>query len=147
MSGSPTFSKLTEQSLEDHGLIRFHLDQLGRGLRGFDTAAATAEAMRELAVRIDSFKDRLEEHFRLEEGGGLLQAVVDALPQAESDVRRIRAEHARMGSALDEVRRLARSGDTAQAGALRAELGRILDAIREHEREEDELVRRAIRHS
>jgi len=145
MSGSPTFPKLTEQSLEEHEVIQFHLDQLERGVREFDPAAATGETMRGLAVRIDSFKDRLEEHFRLEEDGGLLQAVADALPQAESDIRRIRAEHARMGAALDEVRRTARSAERAVAGALKSELERILIVIREHEREEDALVRRALR--
>lgn len=145
MSGSPTFPKLTEQSLDEHEVIQFHLDQLERGIREFEPANATAETMRELAVRIDSFKDRLEEHFRLEEDGGMLQSVTDALPQAESDIRRIRAEHSRIAAALDEVRRSARSADLPEPVALKTELERILSTIREHEREEDALVRRALR--
>jgi hypothetical protein len=63
-----------------------------------------------MAVRIDSFKERLDEHFASEEDGGLLQGLQDALPQAESDVKRIRAQHTRMREALDAVRAIARRG-------------------------------------
>jgi hypothetical protein len=145
MGGSQTFPKLSEQSLDEHGVIHFHLDQLERALREFDPAAADAEGIRNLAVRIDSFKERLDEHFGLEEDGGLLQGVLDALPQAESDVRRVKTQHARMSEALEGVRRAARAGDLAGATALKAELERVLSMLREHEREEDALVRRALR--
>jgi len=145
MSGSQTFPKLGEQSLEEHGLIRFHLDQLERALQGFDPASATVDTLRTLAVRIDSFKERLDEHFGSEEDGGLLQGILDALPQAESDVRRIKTQHARVREALDAARRLARGGDPAEASALKDELARVLTMMREHEKEEDALVRRALR--
>ena len=145
MSGSQTFPKLGEQSLEEHGLIQFHLDQLERALSGFDPAAATPDTLRTLAVRIDSFKERLDEHFGAEEEGGLLQGILDALPQAESDVRRIKTQHARVHEALDAARRLARGGDPAEAPALKSELARVLTMMREHEGEEDALVRRALR--
>ena len=145
MNGSPTFPKLTERSAEEHGVIAFHLDQLGRALGEFDAGAASADALLDLALRIDSFKDRLEEHFRDEEDGGLLQAVVEALPQTESDLRRLKTEHKRLCGALDELRRVARSGEVAQAAAIKVELERVVEAIREHEREEDTLFRRAIR--
>jgi hypothetical protein len=145
MSGSLTFSKLREQALEEHELVHFHLDQLERALREFDAAAADAESIRNLAVRIDSFRERLEEHFASEEEGGWLQGVLDALPQAESDVRRIRNQHARVLEALDGARRVARSGDLGVAAALKDDLTRLLAGLREHEREEDALARRALR--
>ena len=145
MSGSQTFPKLGEQSLEEHGVIHFHLDQLDRALQGFDADTATPDTLRTLAVRIDSFKERLDEHFGAEEEGGLLQGILDALPQAESDVRRIKTQHARVHEALDAARRLARGGDPAEAAALKAELARVLTMMREHEKEEDALVRRALR--
>jgi hypothetical protein len=145
VTGSQIFSKLSEQALEEHGLIHFHLDQLERALLDLDPASAQPETMRTVAVRIDSFKERLDEHFGTEEGGGLLQGILDALPQTESDVRRIRTQHARLGEALERARAIARRGDPAEAPALNEELDRFLAMMREHEREEDVLVKRALR--
>jgi hypothetical protein len=145
MSGSQIFSKLSDRALEEHGLIHFHLDQLERALSDLDPAHAQVETLRTVAVRIDSFKERLEEHFGTEEGGGLLQGILDALPQTESDIRRIRAQHARLGEALESARAIARRGDPAEAPALKDELDRFLAMMREHEREEDALVMRALR--
>lgn len=145
MTGSQIFSKLSEQALEEHGLIHFHLDQLERALSDLDPANAQPETLRTVAVRIDSFKERLEEHFGTEEDGGLLQGILDALPQTESDVRRIRTQHARLGEALERARTIARRGDPAEAAALKEDLDRFLAMMREHEREEDELVKRALR--
>jgi hemerythrin-like domain-containing protein len=145
MTGSQIFSKLSEQAIEEHGLIRFHLDQLERALSDLDPATADAETLRTFAVRIDSFKERLDEHVGTEEEGGLLQGILDALPQTESDVRRIRTQHARLGEALERARAIARRGDPAEASALKDQLDRFLAKMREHEREEDELVKRAVR--
>ena len=145
MSGSQIFSKLSERAVEDHGVIHFHLDQLERALSDLDPASAEPETLRTVAVRIDSFKERLAEHFGTEEDGGLLQGIQDALPQAESDVRRLRAQHARLDEALERARAIARSGDPAEAPALKAELDRFLAMMREHERKEDALVTRALR--
>ena len=145
MTGSQIFSKLSEQAIEEHGLIHFHLDQLERALSDLDPASAQTETFRTVAVRIDSCKERLDEHFGTEEEGGLLQGILDALPQTESDVRRIRTQHARLGEALERARAIARRGDPAEASALKENLDRFLVMMREHEREEDELVKRALR--
>ena len=145
MSGSQIYSKLSERALEDHGLIHFHLDQLERALSDLDPASAKAETLLTVALRIDSFKERLEEHFGSEEGGGLLQGILDALPETESDIRRIRTQHSRLGEALERARAIARRGDPAEAPALKEELDRFLAVMREHEREEDALVKRALR--
>ena len=95
--------------------------------------------------RIDSFKERLTEHFGTEEDGGLFQGIQEALPQAESDVRRLRAQHARLDEALEKARAIARRGDPAEAPVLKAELDRFLALMREHERDEDALLKRALR--
>jgi len=145
MTGSQIFSKLSEQAIEEHGLIHFHLDQLERALSDLDPASAQAETLRTVAVRIDSFKERLDEHFGTEEDGGILQGILEALPQAESDIRRIRTQHARLGEALERVRAIARRGDPAEAPSLKEELDRFLAMMREHEREEDALLKRALR--
>ncbi len=145
MTGSPMFTKLSEQSLDEHGLIHFHLDQLERALADLDPAHALPETLRTVAARIDSFKERLEEHFGAEEDGGLLQGILDALPQVESDVKRIRTQHARLMEALERARAIARRGDPADAATLKIELDGFLAVIREHEREEDALVKRALR--
>ena len=147
MTGSQIFAKLSEAALEEHGLIHFHLDQLERALSDLDPANALPETLRTVAVRIDSFKERLDEHFGTEEDGGLLQGILEALPQTESDVRRIRTQHARLGEALERARAIARRGDPAEAPALKEELDRFLAMMREHEREEDALVKRALRQS
>ena len=145
MSGSQIFSKLGERALDDHGLIHFYLDQLERALSDFDPARAEPDMLRTVAVRIDSFKERLQEHFGTEEDGGLLQGIQDALPQTESDVRRLRAQHGRLAEALEKARAIARRADPAEAPALKSELDRFLAMMREHEREEDALVKRALR--
>jgi hemerythrin-like domain-containing protein len=145
MTGSQIFAKLSERVFEEHGLIHFHLDQLERALSDLDPGSALPETLRTVAVRIDSFKERLDEHFGTEEDGGLLQGILDALPQTESDVRRIRTQHARLGEALERARSIARRGDPAEAPSLKEELDRFLAMMREHEREEDALVKRALR--
>lgn len=145
MTGSQIFAKLSERTHEEHGLIHFHLDQLERALADLVPGSATEETLRTVAVRIDSFKERLDEHFGNEEDGGLLQGILDALPQTESDIRRIRTQHARLGEALERARAIARRGDPVEAPFLKEELDRFLAVMREHEREEDALVKRALR--
>jgi hemerythrin-like domain-containing protein len=145
MNGPQTFPKLSDQSLEEHGLIHFHLDQLERAVKDLAAGPVDPELLRTIAARIDSFKERLDEHFAAEEDGGLLQGVQDALPQAESDVRRIRTQHTRMSEALEGVRVIARRADPVEAPALKAELDKLLAMIRDHEREEDALVKRALK--
>src|SRR5262245_9522637 len=116
MTGPQTFPKLSSESLEEHGHIHFHLDQLERAVEGLGAGTADPEMVRTIAVRIDSFKERLEEHFATEEDGGLLQGVQEALPQAESDVKRIRGQHIRMLEAIERVRTIARRSEERRVG-------------------------------
>ncbi len=144
MSGSQTFPKLSQQTAEAHRQIHFHLDLLAKAVSDLDPATADAEDLLNLAARIDSFKERLEEHFREEESGGLYQGVLDQLPQAESDIMRLMAQHEKTLQALETVRILARRKGSTEAALLQSDLERIIDMMREHEEEEDSLVRRAL---
>jgi len=144
MSGPQTFPKLSQQAAEAHRQIHFHLDLLSKAVEALDPERTDGEALMNLVARIDSLRDRLEEHFRDEEDGGLYQGVLDQLPQAESDVMRLMAQHERTLQALETARVLARRKEPSEVALLRSDLSRILDMMREHEEEEDALMRRAL---
>lgn len=144
MSGSQTFPKLTAEALEEHRQIHFHVNQLKKALEAMGAPDIDSERMMDVAARIDSLKERLEEHFKGEEDAGLFQGILDAVPQAESDVMRLMSEHERILRDLDGSRTLARKKDPADAAFLRTDLERILGVLRDHEREEEDLVQRAL---
>lgn len=144
MSGSQTFPKLSRQALDEHRQIHFHLDLLAKAVAGLDAATADAESLMTLAARIESLKERLEEHFREEEDGGLYQGILDQMPQAESDVLRLMAQHERTLQAVETARVLARRREPSEAALLRSDLERIMEMMREHETEEEALVARAL---
>lgn len=144
MSGSPTFPRLSEQALEEHQQINFHLDLLSRAIQALDPNTADAEGLANLAARIESLRDRLEEHFAMESDGGLFRAIVDAMPQVESDIRRMQAQHQQIGEGLRDARQLALRREPADVVTLRTDLERVIRSIREHEQEEEALVRRAL---
>lgn len=145
MSGPQTFSKLSEQVLEEHRLIHFHLDQIAKAIQDLDPSSVDEERFLTLAARIDSLRDRVEEHFKEEENGGLYQGIVDAMPQVESDVMRLMAQHERMLESLDAARTLARRRRPDDAATLRSELESVLRMMRDHEDEEETLIGQAIR--
>jgi hemerythrin-like domain-containing protein len=142
--GSQTFQRLSQQSLEEHQQIHFYLDQLTRALQAL-AEPADAEPIRRLAAQIESVRERIDEHFQLEEHGGLFQAVLDLLPGADPEVRRLTAQHVRIVHLLEAARIRARASNVGEVGALRDELDRFLQAMRQHEREEEALLRRALR--
>lgn len=144
MSGSQTFPKLSQQALDEHRQIHFHLDLLAKAVAVLDPATADAESLMTLAARIESLKERLEEHFREEEDGGLYQGILDQMPQAESDVLRLMAQHERTLQAVETARVLARRREPSEAALLRSDLERIMEMMREHETEEEALVARAL---
>jgi iron-sulfur cluster repair protein YtfE (RIC family) len=144
MSGSQTFPKLSQQALDEHRQIHFHLDLLAKAIAVLDPATADAESLMNLAARIESLRERLEEHFQEEENGGLYQGILDQMPQAESDVLRLMAQHERTLQAVETARVLARRREPSEAGLLRSDLERIMEMMREHETEEEALVARAL---
>lgn len=144
MNGSQTFQKLSAESLEEHRQIHFHVEQLAKALLALDPRTADEGSLAEIGARIESLKERLEEHFKGEEDAGLYQGILDALPQAEPDVMRLMAQHERILADLDGAKSIARRRDPAETASLRAELERALGVLRDHEHEEEALVQRAL---
>lgn len=143
--GSPTFQKLSEQSLEEHQQIHFYLDQLVRTINGLGQARDAVEPLRRLAAQIESLRERVDEHFQLEEHGGLFQGVLDATPGADLEIRRLTSQHVRIVQLLEMARIRARRSVPEEIGTLRDDLDRFLQSMRQHEREEEALLRRALR--
>jgi hypothetical protein len=144
MSGSQTFQRLSEQSLEEHQQIHFYLDQLLRAMKGLDPGSVGEEPLRRLAVQIESLRERIDEHFQAEEHGGLFQAVLDAYPGAHAEVRRLTVQHGRAIEVLEMARIRARRCDPGEVTSLQQEVDRFLKMMRQHEREEEALLRRAL---
>jgi len=144
MTGPQTFPKLTEEALEAHRQIHFYLDQIERAVTELDPAAADAETLMTIAARISSLKERIEEHVKDEEDGGLYQGIMDALPQAESDVMRLMAQHERIVQSLEFAHAAARTKEPTAARRLKTELEALVALMREHEAEEEALIARAL---
>jgi hemerythrin HHE cation binding domain-containing protein len=144
MSGSQIFQRLRRQSLEDHQQVHFYLDRLAFSLAQLDMASPGTESFQRLAAELDGLRERLDEHFRFEQDGGLFPALQDALPEADADVRRLSAEHRRIVEAVELARIRAHRGDLTETALLRGEVEAFLGLLREHEREEDALLRRAL---
>lgn len=144
MSGSRTFQPLTREALEEHEQILFHLDRLAGALDGLDADPVDAEILDEVAVRIDSLRERVDEHFRTEDGGGLFQALVDELPEVEETVHGFMEQHDRIAEALAAVAVRARRRDPGDGEGLRREIESVIDSLREHEAVETALFRRAL---
>ena len=144
MNGSQTFPKLSAETLEEHRQIHFHVNQLTKALEVLEGSAVDDEVFLDVAARIDSLRERLEEHFRGEEDAGLYQGILDILPQVESDVMRLMAQHEKILGDLEGARTLARRKEPSDAPFLRSDLERILGTLREHEHEEEALVQRAL---
>lgn len=144
MTRSPAFERLSQRTLEEHQHIHFHLEQLRQTLGQLDAAGDDVEPLRRLAAAVESFKERLQEHFDLEERGGVFQAILDALPDAGPAVHRLGAQHERMIEVLEMARIHAQRGEPCEAGPLKADLARFLDEVQLHERDEEALIRRAL---
>lgn len=144
MTEQPTILRLSRQVAEDHQQIDFFLGQIMGALHALDPDSRDVEPLRRLAAEIDSFRERLEEHFAREEREGLFQAVQDALPGATAAIHQLGSEHERLAGILQMARIHAQRGEPCEIGPLRADLDRFLEMIREHERKEEALLARAL---
>jgi len=144
MTGHPTFQQLSRRTIDDHQQIDFFLSQLVSTLDSLDETAADTEPLRRLAARIDSLRERLEEHFHHEEHDGLFQAILDILPDAGPAIHRLASQHDRMVEILQMARIHAERGEPCDVGPLRADLKSFLQTMRDHERAEEALLDRAI---
>ncbi len=144
MSGPQTSQRLTSRMLDEHRQIHFYLDQIAESLEGLKEGLSDAEPMRRLAAQLQGFRERLNEHNQAEEGHGLFQAMLDALPTERAEIDRLADEHPRMIEILEMARLHALRGDPSEADALRVDLQDFLNTFREHERREEELLSLAI---
>jgi hypothetical protein len=74
----------------------------------------------------------------------LFQAILDALPSRRVEIDRLRHQHNRMIEILEMARLHALRGEPSEADALRIDLEGFLETFRQHEREEEELLKLAI---
>ncbi|MCP3978433.1 MAG: hypothetical protein GY716_03745 [bacterium] len=144
MSESQTFQRRTQDALEDHRQIHFYLDQIALRLEELGSDDDDVEPMRRLAAQLEGLKERLVEHHEAEEEGGLFQSILEVMPEARLDVARLTRQHGKMIEILEMARIHAQCGEPGEADGLRRDLEGFLETFREHERTEEELLRRAI---
>jgi hypothetical protein len=144
MGGSQTFQSITRDTLEEHRQIHFYLDQISRTLESMREGLSDVEPMRRLAAQIQGLKERLLEHHQAEERGGLFQAILEILPDRRVEISRLINQHDKMIEILEMARIHAQRGEVGEAEALRIDLESFLEMFREHERAEDQLLRRAM---
>ncbi len=144
MTGSPTFQRLSRETLDEHKQIHFFLDQLKAALDALDVDSHDVEQLRRLAAQIESLREHLQEHFENEEKHGVYQAILDVMPDAGAEIHRFNTEHQRMIEILEMARIHAQRGEPCEVGPLKTDLGNFLDMMRRHERAEEALLQRAI---
>ena len=144
MSGSQTSQSITRETLEEHRQIHFYLDQISLTLEGMRAGLSDVEPMRRLAAQIEGLKERLVDHHRAEEQDGLFQVILELLPDRRVEISRLINQHEKMIEILEMARIHAQCGEPSEADALRVDMESVLDTFREHEREEDQLLQKAI---
>ena len=147
MTGPQTFSKLSSESLDEHGQIHFYLDQLERSLASLQAGEPTGsvEPLRRMAARIEALRERLVEHFTSEEFDGLFRAMGEAIPPLRGALIELAEEHPRLLTLLGMARVRAQHGGAQEAPPLRRELEAFLRAVRVHESREEALLLEVIR--
>ena len=144
MTGSQTFPGLTRQVLDEHQQIHFFLQLLARSMQNLEPAGTDAEFLRRIAAQIEGLRERLDEHFAVEEEGGLFRALADLVPESRSEVQALASEHGHILEMLEMARIRAEYGPASEGHILRAELESFLATIGEHERREEALLQRAL---
>jgi hypothetical protein len=109
-----------------------------RGLEEMTDSSCQAGA-RGLCDRLALLRAHLDEHFRLEEQNGYMDAVLARAPQLARAVEALRAEHAELRQSLAALSGEARPG-AAVDGALRQKVRQWVGRVREHEQRENLLV-------
>lgn len=144
MSEQQTFQKITQATIEEHRQIDFYLDQVSVTLDALDENDPDVEPMRRLAAQIEGLKERLIEHHQSEEEDGLFQALLELMPDCRVEISRLTNQHEKIIEILELARIHALQGESSEAGALREDLKGFLEMFREHERNEEQLYRRAL---
>jgi len=144
MTGFQTLEQRTQSTLEEHRQIHFYLDQVELTLNELRGDLSDSEPMRRLAAQIEGLRERLLDHHRAEEEGGLFQAILEVMPERRVEISRLIREHEKMIEVLEMARIFAQCSDPDEADALRIDLREFLEMFRSHERAEDHLLQEAI---
>jgi hemerythrin len=144
MTKQQTFQRITRQTIDEHHQINFYLDQITLTLDALDGASADVEPMRRLAAQIAGLSERLTEHHQTEESGGLFQAVLDAIPDCRVEIGRLTKQHQKIIEILEMARIHASHGVPGEADGLREDLKNFLEMFRQHEHDEESLLKRAM---
>jgi hypothetical protein len=144
MSEQQTFQRITQETIEEHRQINFYLDQIALTLDSIQGESSDIEPMRRLAAQIDGLRERLAEHHQTEEEGGLFQAILEAMPDCRVEIRRLANQHEKIIEILQVARIHALNGEPSEAEGLREDLRNFIEMFREHEREEELLLKRAM---
>ena len=144
MTKEQAFQTITQETIDEHRQINFYLDQVTLTLDALDGASSDVEPMRRLAAQIAGLKERLTEHHQTEEKGGLFQAILDAIPDCRVEVSRLTKQHQKIIEILEMARIHASHGVPKEADALREDLKNFLEMFREHEHDEESLLKRAM---
>ena len=144
MGGPQTSQRLSRKTLDEHSQIHFYLDQVAQTLAGLKDGISDVEPMRRLAAQIIGLKERLSEHHRDEEEGGMFDAILEALPARRVEIDRLANQHEKMIEILEMARLHANRGDVTEVDGLRIDLENFLEMFREHERHEEALLAQAL---
>ncbi len=111
MTGFQTLEQRTQNTLEEHRQIHFYLDQVEVTLDELRGGRSDSEPMRRLAAQIEGLKERLVDHHKTEEQGGLFQAILEVMPERRVEISRLINEHKKMIDVLEMARIYAQRGD------------------------------------
>jgi hypothetical protein len=115
--------------LRAHETLHEDLDRLHEALASVAAAGHWLTALRGHVI----------DHFRQEEQGGYMAAVLERQPHKERVVQQLLAEHARLAEALDALLAEVASAESLDDG-LRGRVGAWAEHLRRHEAEENVLV-------
>lgn len=144
MSGPQTYQELSQAALDEHRHIHFFLDRLQQAVDDLDDASEDSEPLHRLPAVLASFLEHLHDHNRMEVDEGLLQSVLDVLPDAEDEILRLTEQHDWMVRATSDARLRAVAAGPDDLDALRSAIGDLVATCREHEQAEDALLERAL---
>jgi len=136
------------RSLEEHKTLRGRVEKLDRlGEEFWQARLKITELIGKVETELDEFIPLLERHFSVEEGRGLHDEIVEALPNQTPQVQQLLDEHRMMMRALGEVRGVI----AVLKGMARCEqplvydrLRTALDTLKRHEADEHTLFMTAL---
>jgi hemerythrin-like domain-containing protein len=112
-------------------------------LQNLERVAQASDAdSTELSVCLKSIRTHLEEHFRLEEHNGYMQAVLDQAPQLERTVNQLRGEHDELRGSLAALLDGSRDMRSVKAD-FQQKVQKWIERVRNHESKENLLVEEA----